>query len=124
MNGYQDLIVWQKAMDLVEATYRLIKLLPNDEHFVLADQMRRAAISIPSNIAESYGRNAPKEYVRYMNIARGSNCELETQFLIGIRLGYYSQEQISNAMDLCNQIGKMIWTIIEHQINSAPDHST
>ena len=72
MKSYRELIVWQRGIDLAEEIYRLIELLPKEERFSLCDQLRRSVISIPSNIAEGYGRNAVKEYVRFLNISRGS----------------------------------------------------
>ena len=69
MESYQDLIVWQKSMQLVKEVYTLVKQLPREEQFALSDQMRRAAVSIPSNIAEGYGRNSTNDYIRFLNIA-------------------------------------------------------
>ena len=71
MKDYRELIVWQRSMDLVEQVYRLAKCLPKEEVYGLSDQMRRAAVSIPSNIAEGNGRSAEKEYIHFLNIARG-----------------------------------------------------
>ena len=90
-----------------------MKLLPQEERFVLVDQMRRAAISIPSNIAEGYGRNTTKEYVRFLSIARGSRYELETQLRICIMLDYITDEQAENAFELCQEVGRIIHTIID-----------
>ena len=80
--SYKELIVWQKAMMLVEAVYRHMRSFPADERFRLCDQLSRAVVSIPSNIAEGYGRGAPLEYARYLGIARGSLYEVETQLEI------------------------------------------
>ncbi len=77
--SYRDLVVWQKSMDLVEEIYRLTKLLPKEEFFGIANQLRRAAISIPSNIAEGNTRNSQKDYARFLSIARGSEAKIETQ---------------------------------------------
>ena len=76
---YKDLNLWQKAMKLVKLTYLLIKKLPKEETYALSDQMRRAVISIPSNIAEGNGRKSKTEYIRFLDISRGSLYELETQ---------------------------------------------
>jgi len=73
IKDYKDLIVWQKAMDLAEEVYRLVKKLPKEELFALSDQIRRAVISIPSNIAEGHERNSIKEYYQFLSIAKGSN---------------------------------------------------
>ena len=88
MKTHKDLIVWNKSMDLVVATYRLSSKFPEEEKYGLTSQMRRAAISVPSNIAEGAARNSTKEYIRFLYIALGSLSELETQFLISNRLNY------------------------------------
>jgi len=83
--NYQDLIVWQKAMELAEIVYVLARKLPKEELFALSDQMRRAAISIPSNIAEGHARNSTKEFIQFLSIAKGSTAEIETQLLLCVR---------------------------------------
>ena len=105
---YQDLIVWQKAMDLVDEVYRLARLLPREEMFSLSDQMRRAAVSIPSNIAEGHGRQTEKEFRQFLAVARGSLYELETQLLIGMRQGYFTPDEAETATRLCREVGKML----------------
>ncbi|MDR0305512.1 MAG: four helix bundle protein [Chitinispirillales bacterium] len=82
IKSYQELIVWQKAMDLAKEIYFLVKKLPKMEMFSLSDQMRRAVVSIPSNIAEGQARNSTKELIRFSAIANGSKAELETQLLL------------------------------------------
>ena len=79
VTNYKGLIVWQKSMDLVVEIYKITKILPKYETYGLADQMRRAAISIPSNIAEGQGRNSSREFVHFLKISRGSCAELDTQ---------------------------------------------
>ncbi|MGH9422199.1 MAG: four helix bundle protein [Thermoanaerobaculia bacterium] len=86
--GYEDLIVWQKAIELVKNVYALTRHFPSDERFGLTSQMRRAAISIPSNIAEGHARHTTKEFVMFVSHAEGSAAELQTQVLIAIELGY------------------------------------
>ena len=108
MSGHKDLLVWQKSMELVEEIYRIVKLLPKEERFALGDQMRRAVISIPSNLAEGQGRNYNKEFLRFIMIAQGSRAELETQLDICIRLGLIRAEQAQTAYALCNEVGKML----------------
>jgi four helix bundle protein len=110
VNGYQDLNVWKKSMDLVVDIYKLIKTLPKIETYNLSDQMRRAATSIPSNIAEGSGRNSTKEYIQFLYIALGSACELETQLLIIQRLGY--QQSVSSFIIEISQIKKMLNALI------------
>ena len=109
--GYKELIVWQKSMDLVVEVYCLIKLLPKEEQFALASQMRRAAVSIPSNIAEGNSRNTTKEYIHFLNIALGSKAEIETQIEICKRLGYLSATE--KADSLCAEVRKMLNVIIQ-----------
>ena len=113
MESYRELIVWQRSMVLVEEVYRLIRRLPAEEKYALSDQLRRAVVSIPSNIAEGYGRNAAKEYVRFLNIARGSKYEVETQLLICVRLHYLEEEDIQHALSLCEEIGRMLNILIK-----------
>jgi len=110
---YKDLKVWEKSMDLVSEVYRLVKLFPKEEHYALSDQMRRAAVSIPSNIAEGYERFNTKEYLRFLMIARGSKAELETQLLICERIELLTHQQASTALSLCDEVGRMISAIRE-----------
>ncbi|MDR0461667.1 MAG: four helix bundle protein [Nitrososphaerota archaeon] len=115
---YDDLIVWQKAMDLVVETYNLAKLLPSEELYALSDQMKRAAVSIPANIAEGQERSTTKDFVKFLYIAKGSKAELETHFLICVRLLYLSQSQIITAQNLAREIGKMLNSLIR-KLNSS-----
>ncbi len=112
MNDYRDLAVWQKATDLVMEVYKIIRRLPKEEVYALTEQLRRAVVSIPSNIAEGYGRGATKDYCRFLSIARGSKYEVETQLLICVRLGYVGKDEVVSAMSLCDEIGKMLNSII------------
>ncbi len=111
MNDYRDLIVWQKSMDLVKDIYEVINELPKEEKFALADQMRRSAISIPSNIAEGYERKSTKEYIHFLLIANASRAELATQLELCKMLNY--MEDIDEILSQCNEIAKMINTIIK-----------
>ena len=90
-NAHKDLEIWQLAMELVEITYKQTRHFPKEEQYGLCTQMRRAAISIPSNIAEGAARQGDKEYLRFLYIALGSLSELETQYLISKRLKYFSE---------------------------------
>lgn len=112
INGYRDLIVWQKSMDLVDEIYKIIKLLPPEERFALIDQMRRSAISIPSNIAEGYERSSKKEYTQFLSIARSSRAELETQLYICIRQNYITIKTADKAFSLCNEVGRILNKLI------------
>ncbi|MBQ8259458.1 MAG: four helix bundle protein [Clostridia bacterium] len=112
IKSYQDMIVWQKSMDLAIEIYKLVKLLPKEEIFALADQMRRAAVSIPSNIAEGQSRNKTKEFIQFLSIARGSNSELFTQLLICEKVGYLSANQTLRAKSASSEISKMLVALI------------
>ena len=107
VQSYKDLIVWQKSMDLVERIYQASKLFPKEETYGLTNQLRRAAVSIPSNIAEGHARSSTQEFHRFLSIARGSLAEIETQLLIAQRLGYLSNDQIDPILALQTEINKM-----------------
>lgn len=111
---YKELMVWQKSMNLVEEIYKLTASLPKEEQFGLVNQMRRAAVSIPSNIAEGQSRQSAKEYLHFLSIARGSKAELSTQIEICIRLCYLDATRAQLAISLCEEVGKMLYA----QINS------
>lgn len=117
---YKDLIVWQKSMDLVDEIYSLVKLLPREEMYALADQMRRASISVPSNIAEGHGRQTEKEFKQFLSIAKGSVCELETHIEICIRQAYFTKNECDRAMALCIEVRKMLTKLIAmNSVNSS-----
>ena len=107
-SDYRKLKVWQKAMDLTIEIYKLVRLLPKEETYALSDQIRRAVVSIPSNIAEGQGRNSDKEFVNILSIARGSLWELETQIEICERLGYIDSVTKSNAFLITAEVSKML----------------
>ena len=113
MANYRELIVWQKSMILTEEIYRIVKSLPKEELYALSDQMRRAAVSIPSNISEGHGRNSKNEFYRFLAIAQGSRAELETQLEICKRLNYVSESEIEHAMLLCTEVEKMIYALMQ-----------
>ena len=113
LKTYKELKVWQKSMDLTVEIYRLVKLLPKFEIYALSDQMRRAVVSIPSNIAEGYGRNSTKEFIQFLTIARGSQLELETQLQIYLRLEYFSETEVETVLHLCTEINKMLNVLIK-----------
>ena len=99
-------------MDLVEEVYRLTNLMPKEEDFALKLQLRRAVVSVPSNIAEGNSRHTTKEYVNFLSIARGSNSEVLTQLLICERLGYLNENQIKAAELLTEEIARMLNAMI------------
>src|SRR3990167_1904243 len=109
---YRDLEVWQIGMQIVHEVYNLTKKYPKDEEFGLKLQTRRAAVSIPSNIAEGYRRNAPKELVRYLRIALGSLAEVETQVSIARQEGYISVEKEELLLDLATTEARKIQAFI------------
>ena len=108
IKNYKDLIVWQKSMDLAVIIYNEVKLLPREEVYSLSDQIRRAVISIPSNIAEGQQRNAPGDFRRFLSIAKGSLGELETQIILCEKLGYFKEDKTEFILDKCTEIGKML----------------
>lgn len=112
MNSYKDLIVWKKSVDMVVQLYDYISDFPKNESYALSDQMRRAAISIPSNIAEGYERSTTAEYIRFLMIARGSKAELETQLHICNQLKMGGEEKNSVLQSNCEEIGKMLNSLI------------
>ena len=109
---YTDLTVWQKSMDLVAEVYRIVKLLPRDEQHALSSQMRRAAVSIPSNIAEGFGRASTKDYLHFLNIARGSAYEVETQLRICVKISYIQDKEIEKALGLLKEVKSMLNALI------------
>jgi len=105
---YQDLKVWQLAMDLVTQVYRCTATFPKQEMYGLTSQMRRSAVSVPSNIAEGKGRFSRKELVQYLFRARGSLLELETQVLIGRRLGYLGDTEGRQLTARASEVGRLL----------------
>jgi four helix bundle protein len=105
---YRDLIAWQKGMDLVEMVYRNSDNWPKAEHYGLINQVRRAAVSVPANIAEGQGRSSTKEYLHHLSIARGSLLEVETHLLIAQRLGYLSNESADNVLAQAAEVSRLI----------------
>ena len=110
MSDYKDLNVWKESMDLVESVYKLVKILPKEETYALSDQLRRAVVSIPSNIAEGQNRNTQKEFIQFLYISLGSASEVETQLIIVQRLRYL--QNIDDELKHINKIRKMINALI------------
>ena len=114
IKSFRDLHVWQKAMALAKSVYCVVKYLPREETYGLSDQMRRAAVSIPSNIAEGQARQTKKE-LQFLWIARGSSAELETQLQLAIDLGYLDgvpEEQMKTLFQLSDEVSRMLYTLI------------
>ncbi|MGC1620047.1 MAG: four helix bundle protein [Candidatus Acidiferrum sp.] len=108
---HQDLLVWQKSMDLVVESYRLAQLLPINKQYGLASQMRRASVSVPANIAEGDGRWHKKEFLRFLLLANGSLKELETHLEIGRRLSFFASSELSRALKMADEIGRMLTSL-------------
>jgi four helix bundle protein len=108
---FEDLIIWQKGITLAKVIYSITKDLPLEEKFALGDQLRRAAVSVPSNIAEGYGRRTSNDYRKFLHIALGSLYEIQTQLSIGYELGMINAESFSEAKELSKQIDRMIFAI-------------
>lgn len=111
-DSYQDLEVWRRSMDLVDAVYDLSVRFPAEERFVLTSQIRRAVISIPSNIAEGYGRMTRPDYVRFLRIANGSLKEVETQLYIARRRQYCDAATDAQVFELVKRVGQMLRGLI------------
>lgn len=107
-SGHRDLLVWQKGMDLVVAIYDLTAAFPPDERFGLTAQLRRAAVSVPSNIAEGRGRTTPGEYANHLSVARGSLKEVETLVEISLRLEFLERATGDRVMAACDEVSRML----------------
>ena len=118
--GYRSLIVWQKAKTLATDVYRLTKAEAIRHDFSLVDQLRRSAVSVPSNIAEGDERGSDKDSVRFFHIAKGSLAELATQLEIAGDVGYFSAAQVKPLISQCAELGKMLGALIRARNNSAP----
>ena len=112
MPGYRDLGVWQRAIRLALLVYKLTRAFPGDERFGLTSQMRRAAVSVASNIAEGQGRNTRQETIRFCRIAMGSIAELETQLTISKELGFGDQQICQDILALSDEISRMLQGLI------------
>jgi four helix bundle protein len=107
-DSFKDLLVWQRAIQLTVAVYKLTADFPSTEQFGLTNQLRRAAVSIASNIAEGYGRSTRGEYLQFLGHARGSNCEIETQLIIATELNFGREDSRKSAHDLSQEVGRML----------------
>ena len=112
VNSYRDLLVWQKAMSLVTEIYSLSQAFPALEMYGLTSQIRRCAVSIPSNIAEGYGRHSTADYKRFLQIAVGSLLELQTQIEIALNLAYIGKEEFDAFFDKTRELDKMFYSLI------------
>ncbi len=105
---YQELIAWQKAMDLVEEVYKASRTFPRQEIYGLTSQLRRAAVSIPSNVAEGQGRRTTPDFLRHLSIAYGSLLEVETQILLATRLSYLNQSRSYAVLSMAGEVGRLL----------------
>lgn len=112
VRSHRDLIAWQKAVKLALDVYSITKLFPESEKFGLVSQLRRACVSVPSNIAEGYGRGATNDYIRFLRTARGSVYEVDTQLLIASRLGYLSAEKFEELESQLNECSRILVGLI------------
>lgn len=123
INSHRDLVAWQKAVGLVKEVYRVTALLPSDERFGLTSQVRRAAVSVPSNIAEGYGRGSTADYVRFLRSSRGSLYEVDTQLFLAVELQFIAQAQYAAILELINECGRILAALIrslEAKLNANP----
>lgn len=111
INSYRDLKVWQDAMTLMEGCYRFTGEFPREELYRLTNQIRRAAVSIPANIAEGYGRNSAGAYVNFLRVAQGSLKELETHLLLSQRLGFGATDKAGVLLSQCESVGRMLLSL-------------
>jgi four helix bundle protein len=116
--GYKRLVVWQRAMALVVHVYNATKSFPKHEQYGLISQMRRSAVSIPSNIAEGHGRNSDKELVRFLDIAKGSIYELDTQIEISKQLNYIKIQDLGCISNLLDETSRMLSGLRNSQLNT------
>ncbi len=113
MSGsYTDLIAWNKAMDMAEAVYRATEAFPGRELFALTQQLHKAAISVPSNIAEGHARFSPRDLRHFLRISRGSTAEIETQLTLARRLGYVSDQELHRLMSQVCEVGRLLTGLI------------
>lgn len=124
MRSYRDLKVWEKAVDLVVQSYRLTKLLPKSETYGLVNQIQRASVSIPANIAEGHGRDHLGEQLRHLSIANGSLTELETHLFVAKKLSFLSANEIEPVLALTAEVGRMLAGLTRNLENRAPGNPT
>lgn len=112
IKSFKQLFIWQKGVDIVKEVYRLSRDFPREELYGLTMQMRRAGISIPSNVAEGFKRNHNKEYRQFLHIALGSAAELETQLIVAQELGFLAEENLNGLLDKLDHLSRMISSLL------------
>ncbi len=123
MGTFKDLLAWQKSLTLAKKVYQLTGNFPTEERFGLVNQMRRCAVSIPSNIAEGYGRGSDKELLRFLYVALGSSNELETQLILSLELSFMKEEDSRMLQGLNTEVNKMILSLIYRRKNGLDKNS-
>ncbi|MFP4651643.1 MAG: four helix bundle protein [Phormidium sp.] len=113
INDFKELLIWQKGIDIAEQCYLITKNFPKEELYGMVQQIRRSATSIPANIAEGYGRQYRKDYLRFLNIARGSINELETHFIVSKRVGLCTSKELDKIVPLLKEESRMITSLIK-----------
>jgi four helix bundle protein len=124
IRSYRDLLAWQLALELAVAVYRLTTRLPATERYGLMDQTRRAAASVPANIAEGTGRRSTKDYLRSLDIANGSLKELETHLVLGVNLGYYTETEARDTTVLAERVAQLLGALIRSLRKRLKTHPT
>lgn len=119
-SSFKDLLAWQRGMELTLEIYKLTARFPADERFGLTSQMRRAAVSIPSNVAEGYARSTTGEYLQFLGHARGSCSELETQILLAKSLGFGECGQLEETTKLCSDVGRLLCALMNSLRTKSP----
>jgi four helix bundle protein len=112
IKSYRDLVAWQKGMELCRKVYEATKTFPREEMFGLTQQVRRAAVSVPANIAEGWGRGSLADYVRFLRTARGSLCEVETEILICRELRYLPEPEAAEVLEACAVCSRVLHGLI------------
>lgn len=121
LKNYKELKVWQTSYQLCLTIYKTTKKFPQNERYGLLSQMRRASLSIPSNIAEGYGRKTTQDYIKYLYIAYGSTCELETQLLLSGDLGYIDKKKLVTSQNSIGEVERMLKALIKSLENKPSD---
>ncbi len=119
IKSFRDLVAWRKSMDLCKFIYGISSVFPDAERFGLTAQMRRAVVSIPSNIAEGYGRNRTQDYLRFLDIVRGSLCEVETQLMLAQELGWLRTDsnagelRVPECLELIREVDRVLYALVK-----------
>lgn len=117
MENHKELVVWQKSITLVKLVYQQTGSFPSDERFGLTNQMRRCSVSIPSNIAEGFGRGSDKELTQFLRISLGSSSELDTQLILSKELHYMDEKRYNELSALNEEVAKMLSSLIYRRVN-------